>query len=510
MDHVAILLYCFYACLQMYFLMFIGMIGVKKKILTVHNSKIFSTITFIIIIPFNNAINVGYAGTYDILKLIWIIELNFIIAMIISYLLTIICHYLFKMEVRTKQSFAAMCSFPAVGALPLVIGYGFCFPGGPIEHDPYCNKFLGIMILSVMVLNYALFVFGYILILLDRKTNENIMGKIGFIWHEFIKDIHNGKNYTIIGWFDYFFKEDKKDSINEIYDNFSKENELPGNYGYITTLEKLNLITMKYYNNALNICEENIDLNDKNKINELIELKEKININLNNEPIKYPTNYTLKISPSDEKYIDKKYIEWEEKIKEQHTNFKGEKSNVHIHKMLILKSLISPPTIGFTIGILLGVSKIRDLIWDGNIYFANLMDGIDFFHKVLTPFLFLVIGVACMPKQEKEKKEKKPILITKIHFIIIFVLRFLIIPFLGILAVFLWKKLYKKECESSTVFRLILFFPWCLPSSTTFSVLVNMSGYFFEEYGYLIMLQNFSCIITLTLLNMIYFFIVGQ
>jgi len=66
MDHVAILLYCFYACLQMYFLMFIGMIGVKKKILTVHNSKIFSTITFIIVIPFNNAINVGYTSALEL------------------------------------------------------------------------------------------------------------------------------------------------------------------------------------------------------------------------------------------------------------------------------------------------------------------------------------------------------------------------------------------------------------------------------------------------------------
>ena len=127
----------------------------------------------------------------------------------------------------------------------------------------------------------------------------------------------------------------------------------------------------------------------------------------NKEPIKYPTHYTLKISPSDEKYIEKKYIEWEEKIKELHTNFKGEKSNVHVHSMLILKSLISPPTIGFCIGILLGVSRIRDLIWDGNIYFENLIDGLNFFQKALTPFLFLVIGVACMPKSEEENKKKK-------------------------------------------------------------------------------------------------------
>ena len=510
MDHVGILLYCFYACLQMYFLMFIGMIAVKKKILTIHNSKIFSTLTFIIVIPFNNAINVGFAGTYDILKLIWIIELNFTLAMLVSYILTILFHYLFKMEVRTKQSFAAMCSFPAVGALPLVIGNGFCFPNGPIEHDPYCKKFLGIMILSVMVLNYALFVFGYILILLDRKTSENISGKIGFIWHEFIKDVHFGKNYTVISWFKYFFKKEKINSINEIYDLFSKENELPGNFRYVNTLESINIKTYQYYCKALDLCEENNDKSDNHKIKELTELREKININLNKDPIKYPIDYTLKISPSDEKYIEKKYDEWEKKIKENFPNFEGEKSDVNVHKDLILKSLISPPTIGFSLGVLFGVSKLREIIWGGSIYFSNLMDGLDLFQKVLTPFLFLVIGVACMPKSEEEKKNKKPILITKIHFIIIFILRFLIIPFLGILAVFLWKKLYKKECESSTVFRLILFFPWCLPSSTTFSVLVNMSGYFFEEYGYLIMLQNFSCIITLTLLNMIYFFIVGQ
>ena len=85
-----------------------------------------------------------------------------------------------------------------------------------------------------------------------------------------------------------------------------------------------------------------------------------------------------------------------------------------------------------------------------------------------------------------------------------------IVPILGIFAIIFWKNVYGKECESSLVFRLVLFFPWCLPSSTTFSVLVNLTGYFFEEYGYLIMLQNFSCVITLTVLNMIYFLLVGQ
>ena len=52
MDVGGILLYCFYACLQMYILMFIGMLGVWKKILNEKKSKAFSGIVFVLIIPF--------------------------------------------------------------------------------------------------------------------------------------------------------------------------------------------------------------------------------------------------------------------------------------------------------------------------------------------------------------------------------------------------------------------------------------------------------------------------
>ena len=66
----------------------------------------------------------------------------------------------------------------------------------------------------------------------------------------------------------------------------------------------------------------------------------------------------------------------------------------------------------------------------------------------------------------------------------------------------------KRMCDISCI-SLSSFFPWCLPSSTTFAVLVSMSGYFFEEYGLLIMLQNFACVVLLTFENLVYFVIVG-
>ena len=89
MEVGEILLYCFYACLQMFILMLVGMLSVIKKILNKKKSNIFSTAAFALVIPFFHIIQIAQAGTYNILKLLWIIELNFIIAMIISYIISI-------------------------------------------------------------------------------------------------------------------------------------------------------------------------------------------------------------------------------------------------------------------------------------------------------------------------------------------------------------------------------------------------------------------------------------
>ena len=197
------------------------------------------------------------------------------------------------------------------------------------------------------------------------------------------------------------------------------------------------------------------------------------------------------------------------KLKASNPEFKVEFNVVKVDVMVLLKSLISPPNTTFFLGLTLAMSKVREIIFGGNIYFDNIVDGVKLISGNLTPFLFLVIGVACLPKPKNEIHEIRHSLLSKLHIALIFIIRFLIIPALGIIAVWLWKKIYGKECVTSPVFRLVLFFPWCLPSSTTFAVLVSMSGYFFEEYGLLIMLQNFACVVLLTFENLVYFVIVG-
>ena len=498
MDVLAILIYCFYAVLQMFIDMFVGMLSVWRNILDEKKSKFFSQASFGIVIPLFLIMKIANASTYDVLKLLWVIEVNFIVSMIITYIISFSLQKILKLEVRVKESFNAMMTFPAVGALPIVIGYGYCFPGGPIEHDPFCKTFQGIMMLSVLALTLGLYFFGTILLLSDKKNSENLEIKLKYVWHVVVENVYNNKNYSVLEMFEKYYK---------IQENALKD--------FLTFQEK-NKITdfnnnnIEYYNNAFDMVENNLNTEKKSEFDEF---KTNVLNNLEKKPPIFPINLNIKITENNQKIIDKEFENWLNEQKKLDPNFEVKMSEVRVDFFSLLKLLNAPPTNSFYLGLILGLSFIREIIFNSsNIFWFNFIDGINTISNTFSPFLFLVIGVACLPKNKKNenKKDKKPFLINKTHVLLIFLVRFIIIPILGVLAVWFWREIYAKEIKSSVVFRLILFFPWCLPSSTTFAVVVNMTGYFFEEYGYLVMLQNFSCIVTLTLLNMIYFLIIGQ
>jgi len=553
MEVGEILLYCFYACLQMFILMLVGMLSVIKKILNKKKSNIFSTAAFALVIPFFHIIQIAHAGTYNILKLLWIIELNFIIAMIISYIISIIVQKIFNLDIRVKNSYSAMVTFPAVGALPMVIGYGYCFPGGPIEHDDFCQKFRGIMMLSVLALTLGMYCFGTILLMSDRRVNEDLNIKLKFAWKKIVKSIYGGNDTSVLYLFKEFYDDQKKaieDFVlfekvisneiiksdfkdisnlnlheNEHHDNTNNEHKTKeSNNNLISSnlIDESNLNSFKNQEDEEKMkCEkifikafEKVEKNlNKEKTESYTFEKEQIIKNLEKNPPEYPIDPYIKITQSNYSKILKEYDEWYKNEKQLNPNLNITLSKVKIDIFALIKALLAPPTNSFYLGLILGLSYMREIIFSKNIFWENIIDGVNVISGSFTPFLFLVIGVACLPQEktpEERKQKSKVFLISKSHVVIIFVVRFIIVPILGIFAIIFWKNVYGKECESSLVFRLVLFFPWCLPSSTTFSVLVNLTGYFFEEYGYLIMLQNFSCVITLTVLNMIYFLLVGQ
>ena len=336
-----------------------------------------------------------------------------------------------------------------------------------------------------------------------------------YIWHVVVGNIYNNKNYSVLEMFEKYYKIQEnalKDFL--IFEEKNKISDLNNNNNNNLIQNNNNNNNIEYYNNAFNMIENNLDTEKKT---EFYNLKSNVLNNLEKNPPIFPINLNIKITENNQKKIDKEFEIWLNEQKKLDPNFNIKMSNVHIDFFSLLKLLNAPPTNSFYLGLILGLSFIREIIFNSNnIFWFNFIDGINTISNTFSPFLFLVIGVACLPKNKPKKEKsnnnnnKKPFLINKTHVVLIFLVRFVIIPIFGILAVWFWKEIYEKEIKTSVVFRLILFFPWCLPSSTTFAVVVNMTGYFFEEYGYLVMLQNFSCIVTLTLLNMIYFLIIGQ
>ena len=105
MNVLAILLYCFYAVLQMFIDMFVGMYSVWKNILDEKKSKFFSQASFGIVIPLFHIMKIANASTYDVLKLLWVIEVNFIVSMIITYIISCSLQKMLKLDVRIKESF---------------------------------------------------------------------------------------------------------------------------------------------------------------------------------------------------------------------------------------------------------------------------------------------------------------------------------------------------------------------------------------------------------------------
>ena len=100
-----------------------------------------------------------------------------------------------------------------------------------------------------MTLNFALFFFGYVMLLLDRKRFQTYSVKMKYTWHNIMNMLYKGKNYTVVQWYKDFLKEPQK--AEEESEKFLKENSLPANYSAENKNEHNNDDAMEYYGKAL-------------------------------------------------------------------------------------------------------------------------------------------------------------------------------------------------------------------------------------------------------------------
>ena len=485
------LLYCVFSCLQTYIMMGIGLIGELRGILRPIVNRQITSLLLMLIIPIYFIIQLAKVVDMVIMKTFWILVLNTTVALAVGYCLSILAHIIFKMDVRIKQSFAAMNMVPALGLFPIVIAKGFCYPSGPIEDDPRCNDFLGIVMLCLLVFNISVYLIAFLLFTMDKNLSNEITGMLEICWHKLIKQFYH-KNFTVYYLFEKYIGKEK--SFEEKFENFEKDNELPDDN------EKSNI---EYYEKAFKIVDDNLIPEKKDEYNKK---KEKILSDLKLFPQKLPYTRSVKVNKDVYNYLKENWNNVESRLISIDKNYKFKPEVTTLSLSFYLNKAIAPPIMSIIIGIIMVVSKTRLILFNKeSLYWLNITDGLTILINTYTPLLFCLLGSLC-----KNANTDNSFLITsKQHVIVILTIKFILLPFIGMFYIYMWREYYGGMIKSSVAYRLIMFSNWCLPSPPNMTLIINILKFFSDEFGYLIFISTIACIIGLTLLHLIYFVIVG-
>lgn len=480
-------LYCILSCLQMYILMGVGIVSYYKKILNSKNCVFIPKILMNFLIPVYVIVKLSEGVTIELLNTYWVLVINFIVQLVVGYAVSIVFHCLLKMDVRTKQCFGSMCMIPAIGALPLVIARGFCFPDGPVDGDPLCNDFLAILMTCMLIFNFSVYVISYILFNIDKSVFEEITEKISHLWHHVLNK-YNKRNVTA-EIFLIKYTDGK-------YEDYFKEFE--AKYTPLPTKEDE---VKEYYEKLFELIEQH--LNQKKK-HEYLEAKKIVMSRLCSTPITLPVTKSFTINQEMYDYIRAEWKEKEKELKASYPNLQIQSVPFKINPQIVLKQVITPAVISILFGMILSISGIRNIIFNkNNVYWTNFMDGFLTITQSYTPILFGLMGLATVTA----KTDISELMATKTHVAVLLIIRFLIMPFLGMFNVYMWKRYYGGIVKQSPAYRLLMFSHWCLPSPSNMTLIVNLTNYFGNEYGYLILISNLFCFVGLSILNLIYFVI---
>lgn len=238
----------------------------------------------------------------------------------------------------------------------------------------------------------------------------------------------------------------------------------------------------------------------------LIEKKE-IMTNLTLEAVpKFFAVDSLKIDSKGEKVINEYWEKFLTKTKKHNIQLNLQIKELKISFYFVINQLMNPPVISCILGIFLGVSGLRDVIFSSNHYITNLYLTYRTASTTFVPLLCVNAGFALA----NSPKINLNFSITKKQTIISFIVWLILFPIIGYCVILLFDKIYGKLITTSKVFRFSIFIPYSLPVTTNLVILLNVVGNFYlNEYAYILGSETKSMFITQTLLLLIYFVIEG-
>jgi hypothetical protein len=260
----------------------------------------------------------------------------------------------------------------------------------------------------------------------------------------------------------------------------------------------------QYYHKIFLCIEANLNVSLREQYE-----KEKLSImkDLYQVPAKFPMVQGVKILGDT---VDKIEVEWkkyETNVKLFHNEFKIAPKLISLDWKLILRELYCPPITGCFLGLLIGISGMRSILVSKNHYIVNLVDGLTIAYKATVPFLYVAVGISVVSLKGLNLDNMA---LSWRHIWLSFLTRFIIMPLIGIAYIYLWTHYYGGIVLDSLVFRLSMFFPWALPATATIVVVVNLMGYYIEESGIVILFHSMSNFITLTVMYLLYFILIGK
>ncbi len=259
----------------------------------------------------------------------------------------------------------------------------------------------------------------------------------------------------------------------------------------------------RYYQKVFGFVEKHLN---EQKASEYNEFKLTTFLAIFGIPPKFPTVKNVEITANMVKVVEEEWIKFESRVKKINPEFKLATNNYPLSISLILSKVHSPPIIGCFLGLLIGMSGLREVLFSSNHYVSNLVDGIEIITKASVPFLYVALGVSMLSIKTfnpiNTPLSAKYIILTFLH-------RFIILPGIGLFYVYLWKTYYGGIVSASEVFRISLFIPFCLPCTATIVVIVNILKFFSDETGITLFSHNTTIVITLTTLYLIYYVVIG-
>jgi predicted permease len=503
------------------------------------------------------------------MQIFWVLMLSTIVSISLAFTISILISKLVRVDIRIIHSFTLFISLPSLGSLPLILGRALCVPGGPLDGDPRCPVILGFMVSDLMIFQIQMFFIGYYIVMKDVDLFLPFEEKFHYLWHLYL--YKKGKNdLVVLDLFEKYLKDKKQ--VKAKFETFVKENKiihikgidfqfnltdreanlvlienrtvfkspneeptvvvdnkcnmfdysaieiqsgniiLEGN-SEVRTAECENIISAndveiikikinKYYDTLFNYIEEDLNLHKKK---EYEKEKQKILHNLEHFPPKFPTIRAIKVSKDIVNEINNDFKLFEEAAKAVNPKFKlthyKKKSKLYIYGRVYY-----PPIIACFLGLLVGLSGMRDIAFSSNHYLKNFFDVWPIITVVNVSFIYTTAGYA----MAATSKITMNMILTFKEIVIGILIRFIIVPGIGLLWIYLWVTFYGGIVIESKVVRFAMFIPFCAPVSATLIVFLNLVNIYVDEAGYHIFIQYILSLVLLSTVYLVYFITLGS